>query len=94
MSLWLLLTGVAGGRLAYLGQYWRQIYAKCQTIPDYLLATVNLSEGGLVLIEPFSVGAVGSLSSAGLVEWGRCCWLTLSSQASLSAWGSAELGAC
>lgn len=59
MSLWLLLTGVAGGRLAYLGQYWRQIYAKCQSIPDYLLATVNLSEGGLVLIGALVGGAVG-----------------------------------
>lgn len=59
MSMWLLLSGVAGGRLAYLGQYWRQIYARCQTIPDYLLATVNLSEGGLVLIGALVFGAVG-----------------------------------
>lgn len=59
MSLWLLISGVAGGRLAYLGQYWREIYARCRSIPDYLLATVNLSEGGLVLIGALVGGTIG-----------------------------------
>ena len=59
MSFWLLVSGVSGGRLAYLGQYWRQIFAKCQTAPDYVKAAVNLSEGGLVLIGALVGGAVG-----------------------------------
>ncbi len=59
MSFWLLVSGVTGGRLAYLGQYWRQIFARCQTAPDYVKAAVNLSEGGLVLIGALVGGAIG-----------------------------------
>lgn len=59
MSFWLLVSGVTGGRLAYLGQYWKQIFAKCQTVPDYAKAAVNLSEGGLVLIGALVGGAIG-----------------------------------
>ena len=59
VSFWLLISGVAGGRLAYLGQYGKQIFAKCQTLPDYLLAAVNLTEGGLVLIGALVGGAMG-----------------------------------
>ena len=59
LSFWLLISGVAGGRLAYLGQYWKLIFKKCQTIPEYLFAAVNLTEGGLVLIGALVGGAIG-----------------------------------
>lgn len=59
ISFWLLLSGVVGGRVAYLGQYWRTFFAKSQTLPEYLLASVNLTEGGLVLIGALVGGAVG-----------------------------------
>lgn len=61
MSFWLLISGVGGGRLAYLGQYWREIYRNCTTVPQYLLATVNLTEGGLVLIGALVGGMLGFL---------------------------------
>lgn len=61
MSFWILVSGVAGGRLAYLGQYWREIYKDCHTVPSYLLATVNLTEGGLVLIGALVGGMIGFL---------------------------------
>jgi phosphatidylglycerol---prolipoprotein diacylglyceryl transferase len=59
LSFWLLISGVAGGRLAYLGQYWERQFARCQTISDYVWAAVNLTEGGLVLIGALVGGAVG-----------------------------------
>ena len=59
LSFWLLISGVAGGRVAYLGQYWKQIFANCQSLPEYVEAAVNLSKGGLVLIGALVGGAVG-----------------------------------
>jgi len=61
LSFWLLMAGVAGGRAAYLGQYWRQIFARCDSLGSYLLAAVNLTEGGLVLIGALVGGSVGFL---------------------------------
>ena len=59
LSLWLLLFGVTGGRLAYLGQYWREIYANCTSPLSYVVKTINLSEGGLVLIGALFGGTLG-----------------------------------
>jgi len=59
MSFWLLLSGVAGARLAHLGQYWRVTYAQCHSLLSYLVATVDLTKGGLVLIGGLVGGCIG-----------------------------------
>jgi len=58
-STWLLLFGIAGGRLAYLIQYWRQAFHGVQSFWGALFAVVNLSEGGLVLIGGMAGGLLG-----------------------------------
>ena len=59
ISFWVLVTGVAGGRLAYLGQYGREIFARCKSLVECLIAAVNLTEGGLVLIGALVFGSIG-----------------------------------
>lgn len=59
LSFWLLLSGVVGGRLAYLIQYWPHVFGRARSIPEALFAAVNLSEGGLVLIGAMLGGAIG-----------------------------------
>lgn len=59
LSLWLLVTGATGGRIAHLVQYRVTHYAHCKTLLDSLIATVNLTEGGLVLIGALVGGTIG-----------------------------------
>lgn len=49
LAVWLVLAGVVGSRGFYLLQYHARVYRGCVTIRDYLLATINLPDGGLVL---------------------------------------------
>lgn len=49
LAVWLVLAGVVGSRGFYLLQYHARVYKDCVTIQDYLLATINLPDGGLVL---------------------------------------------
>lgn len=49
MAVWLVLAGVVGSRGFYILQYHDKVYRGCATIQDYLLATINLPDGGLVL---------------------------------------------
>ncbi len=60
-SLWIMLFGVAGGRLAYLVQYGEHVFEKAKTLPEVLFAAVNLSEGGLVQIGGLVGGTLGFL---------------------------------
>ncbi len=66
MSFWLLVTGATGGRVAHLVQYRVTHYAHCKTVLDSLIATVNLSEGGLVLIGALVGGAIGFFTFCGI----------------------------
>jgi phosphatidylglycerol:prolipoprotein diacylglycerol transferase len=63
LAFWLLLPGVAGGRLAYLLQYGEHVFTGPGGEPlagkDLLIAAVNLSQGGLVLIGAIFGGAIG-----------------------------------
>jgi phosphatidylglycerol:prolipoprotein diacylglycerol transferase len=61
-GMWLLVGGVIGGRLFYLLQYHRQVYAKANNLQDFLFATVNLTAGGLVLIGALAGGGLGFLA--------------------------------
>jgi phosphatidylglycerol:prolipoprotein diacylglycerol transferase len=58
-GMWLLVGGVFGGRLFYLLQYHKQVYAKARTFADFAFATVNLTAGGLVLIGALAGGGIG-----------------------------------
>lgn len=53
-----LLSGVGGARLFYLIQHGDRVYANCQSAQDYLVATVSLWDGGLVLYGGVIAGAV------------------------------------
>jgi len=55
---WMLLPGIAGGRLAYLVQYGDRVYAGKAGM-QLIVATVNLSQGGLVLMGAMAGGAAG-----------------------------------
>lgn len=58
LSFWILIPGILGGRIAYLSQYWERVFAD-KSGGDFLLAAVNLSEGGLVLIGAMVGGGLG-----------------------------------
>lgn len=45
----MVLAGVVGARLFHLIQYRERVFGKCETLKDYLVAVVNLPDGGLVL---------------------------------------------
>lgn len=49
MAVWIVLSGVAGARIFHLVQYRERVYANCVTLLDYVKASVNLPDGGLVL---------------------------------------------
>jgi phosphatidylglycerol:prolipoprotein diacylglycerol transferase len=53
-----LLSGVGGARLFYLIQHGDRVYARCETAGDYLKATINLPDGGLVLYGGLIAGVV------------------------------------
>lgn len=60
LAFWLLVSGVAGGRIAYLLQYGKELFfSSDMTLLEKLYAAVNLSEGGLVLIGALVGGALG-----------------------------------
>ncbi len=63
LSFWLLVSGVLGGRLAYLLQNGREVFfdpqGRALQVRDALIAAVNLSEGGLVLIGAMAGGPAG-----------------------------------
>lgn len=59
LSLWLLVSGISGARLGYIAQYWRAVYARCTSPWSYLVTTINLTDGGLVLIGGLFLGAIG-----------------------------------
>ena len=61
-GMWLLIGGVVGGRLFYLMQYRQQVFANAKTIQDTLVATVNLTAGGLVLIGALLGGGLGFIA--------------------------------
>lgn len=58
LAIKLVLTGVLGSRIFYLVQYRQRVYANCQGVGDYLKATVNLTEGGLVLYGGLILGTL------------------------------------
>lgn len=59
VSFWVLVTGVAGGRIAHLGQYGRELFARCNSFVECLIASINLTQGGLVLIGALVGGSIG-----------------------------------
>jgi len=58
-AFWILISGVLGGRLAFLIQYRQHVFAPGQTFGQMLFNAVNLSEGGLVLIGALVGGGIG-----------------------------------
>ncbi len=52
------IPGIIGARVFYLVQHGEKVYAKAQGLPAVLLATVNLSEGGLVLYGGIIAGTI------------------------------------
>lgn len=49
MAVWMVLSGVVGARLFHLIQYREHVYRNCETLADYIKASVMLPDGGLVL---------------------------------------------
>lgn len=60
MVTWLFIAGVGGARLFYLVQYREEVYANVNGLGEFLFRTVNLTDGGLVLLGGViaSIGAV------------------------------------
>jgi phosphatidylglycerol:prolipoprotein diacylglycerol transferase len=63
LAFWLLISGIAGGRLVYLLQKGEQVFTAADGTPlmgrDLVVAVFNLSQGGLVLYGAIFGGAVG-----------------------------------
>jgi len=49
LSVKLVLAGVIGARGFYILQYHERVYHGCASVQDFLIATINLPDGGLVL---------------------------------------------
>lgn len=49
LTIWLVLSGVVGSRLFHVIQHRARVFADCQTLMDYVKATVMLPDGGLTL---------------------------------------------
>jgi phosphatidylglycerol:prolipoprotein diacylglycerol transferase len=58
-TFWTLVFGVLGGRLFYIVQHGERVFAQAQGLKQVLLAAINLTGGGLVLIGSMLGGAVG-----------------------------------
>jgi len=58
-AFWVLISGVGGGRIAYLIQYWSEVFGPGMTLPQILFKAINLSEGGLVLLGALVGGGLG-----------------------------------
>jgi len=54
----MVLVGIVGARLLHLIRYHDRAFARCQSLQDYLLAAVNLPDGGLVLHGGIALAAV------------------------------------
>jgi phosphatidylglycerol---prolipoprotein diacylglyceryl transferase len=61
-SFWLLISGIIGGRAAYLVQYRDLVFREVRGLDQALLAVVNLSEGGLVVIGALVGATLGLLA--------------------------------
>jgi phosphatidylglycerol:prolipoprotein diacylglycerol transferase len=59
---WTLVCGVLGGRLFYIVQHGDQVFAGAKGVAEHLIAAVNLSRGGLVLIGAMCGAAIGVLA--------------------------------
>ncbi|MCA8992235.1 MAG: prolipoprotein diacylglyceryl transferase [Planctomycetaceae bacterium] len=62
LAFWILVCGIAGGRIAYLVQYRSELMASSKDISQLLFNAVNLSNGGLVLIGAMFGAAIGFFS--------------------------------
>ena len=49
MAVWIVLSGVVGARLFHLIQYRQKVYQDCESLADFVKASVMLPDGGLVL---------------------------------------------
>ncbi len=58
LTFWFLISGVGGARLFYLLQHGGNVFTRCQTAGDYLVAAINLPDGGLVFYGGLIAGAV------------------------------------
>ena len=47
IAVWIVLSGVVGARLFHLVQYRERVFAGCESVADYVKASVNLPDGGL-----------------------------------------------
>lgn len=56
---WLLIPGILGARIFFCAQYPHVVFAGCVAAADYLVAFLNLSQGGLVLYGGLLGGAAG-----------------------------------
>lgn len=54
----LFIPGILGARLFYLIQYHEQVFARVKNPLEALIATINLSEGGIVLYGGLIAGAI------------------------------------
>ncbi len=54
----ILISGIIGARLFYLIQHGDRVFAEVSSLPEFLMATVNLSEGGLVLYGGIILGTI------------------------------------
>lgn len=59
LAAWLFIPGIVGARLFYLVQHHDSVYRDAQTLPQVLFATINLSNGGIVLYGGLIAGALG-----------------------------------
>lgn len=57
LAIWLFIPGIIGARLFYLVQYRDRVYAGVENLPQFAWATINLSEGGIVLYGGLLAGA-------------------------------------
>lgn len=58
----LFLSGIAGARLFYLVQYHDRVFQGVTSLPEFVIAVVNLSNGGIVLYGGLIAAAVGFFS--------------------------------
>lgn len=58
-AFWILISGVGGGRIAYLIQYRNDVFLPGDSLGETLFKIINLSEGGLVLIGALVGGGLG-----------------------------------
>ena len=58
LATWIFFSGIVGARLFYIIQYRDRVFANKQGIDEYLLAAVNLPDGGLVLYGGVLLGMV------------------------------------